>query len=102
MLICLNEIGATVESLLDQLNENENLFQIWDELATFTEQFGMYKSGGSSYDRSIYNNIYNGEEQLIHETKKYKIRIKQPRLSIFGAGHPHRVQILKMLKKEET
>ena len=83
----------TVESLLEELNENLNLYQIWDELSTFTDQFGMYKGGGASFDRSIYNSIYNGEEQLNHETKKYKIKIKQPRLSIIGAGHPHKVSI---------
>ena len=81
----------TVESLLEELNENVNLFQIWDEFSTFSEQFGMYKGGASSFDRSIYNSVYNGEEELNHETKKYKIKVHQPRLSIFGAGHPHRV-----------
>ena len=84
-------LGVTIESLLEELNVNINLFQIWDEFSTFSDQFGMYKSGGGSFDRSIYNTVYNGEEELSHETKKYKINISQPRLSIFGSGHPHRV-----------
>jgi hypothetical protein len=71
------------------------LLQIWDEFNTFIEQFGMYKSGNGSFDRSIYNNLYNGEDQLIYQTKKYQITVNQPRLSIFGCVHPHRVSSFK-------
>ena len=39
------DYNVTVESLLEELNENVNLFQIWDEFSTFSEQFGMYKGG---------------------------------------------------------
>lgn len=50
--------------MVEEVNkcENHNIFQIWDEFNTFIEQFGMYKNGGSGFDRSIYNSIYNGEE----------------------------------------
>lgn len=71
--------------------ENHNLLQIWDEFNTFIEQFGLYKSGGGAFDRSIYNTIYNGEEELQYQTKKSQFAILQPRLSIFGCAHPHRV-----------
>ena len=72
-------------------SENHNLFQIWDEFNTFIEQFGLYKSGGGSFDRSIYNTIYNGETEFQYQTKKYQVIVKQPRLSIFACVHPQRV-----------
>ena len=53
---------------LEELDANVNLYQIWDKFSTFTEQFGIYKSGGGSFDRSIYNSVYNGEEELSHQT----------------------------------
>ena len=82
--------------MVEEVNkcENHNIFQIWDEFNTFIEQFGMYKNGGSGFDRSIYNSIYNGEEELIYQTKKYQYQISQPRLSIFGCVHPQRVSKL--------
>jgi hypothetical protein len=68
-----------------------NLIQIWDEMNTLAEQWGLYKIGGGSFDRSIFNNIYNGEEELQLQTKKYHLTCSQPRLSIFGCIHPHKV-----------
>ena len=58
--------GVTVESMVEELNEDtsKNLFQLWDELNTFVEQFGMYIPGADAFDRSIYNSLYNGEEEL--------------------------------------
>ena len=62
-------IDVTIESLLEELNVNINLIS---NLGRVFNQFGMYKSGGGSFDRSIYNTVDNGEEELSHETKKCK------------------------------
>ncbi len=88
----------TVESLLEELNEYGNVLQIWDEFSTLIEQFGLYKSGGGAFDRSIFLTLYNGEPEMSHATKKYKVKITQPRLSIMAAGHPHK--LIEMLNKE--
>ena len=96
-------LGATVESLLEELDKNNNIIQIWDEFSTLIGSFGLYKgggAGGSVYDRSIFLTLYNGEVELQHATKKYKLNLEHPRLSIFAAGHPHK--IIEMLEKEKN
>jgi hypothetical protein len=47
--------------------------------------FGLYKAGGSAYDRAIYLSLYNGEKETTHTTKKYKYKILKPRLSLYAA-----------------
>ena len=45
IFIYLN-LGATIESLLEKLNQRpQSIFQVWDELATFSDSFGLYKPG---------------------------------------------------------
>jgi hypothetical protein len=73
---------------------------MWDELTTLIKSFGLYKSGGGDYDRSIFLTLYNGPDRLLHQTKKYKINIENPRLSIFAPGHPHK--IIDLLKTESN
>ena len=63
---------------------------------------GLYKtggSGGSSYDRSIFNSIYNGDKQITRTTIKSTVVCNNPRLSILAAGHTPK--IMNMLKKEK-
>ena len=82
-------------------------FQIWDELATLTDSFGLYKAGkfinyqfkylfitlflfkgGGSWDKSFFLQLYNGPKTLLHSTKKYSYKIDNPRLVIFASSHP--------------
>ena len=56
--------------------------------------------GAASFDRSIYLTLYNGEDDMCHSTKSTDIRLKNPRLSIFGAAHPTRM--INRLNKERN
>lgn len=64
------------------------MIQYRDEFSTLVGTFGMYKNGGSGFDRSIYLTLYNGEDTFSHQTKTLSITIDKPRLSIFSAAHP--------------
>jgi hypothetical protein len=58
----------------------------------------MYKPGSSAFDRALYLTLYNGERKIRHTTKKYDFEIKNPRLSIYAAGHTHK--IIRMISEE--
>ncbi len=76
--------------------------QIHDEFNTLADSFGLYKStggSGSSYDRSLFNSIYNGDAEITRTTIKTSVTASQPRLSIISAGHHHK--IIEMLQKEK-
>ena len=96
-------IASTVECLVRDLENNPNAFQLWDEFATLSESFGLYKGGGggaSAYDKSIFNSIYNGDSEIKRSTIKSQTCASQPRLGILAAGHPSRV--IEMLLKEKN
>ncbi len=85
------------------LENNPNSIQLWDEFATLSESFGLYKGGGgggSAYDKSIFNSIYNGESEIKRSTLKSQTCALEPRLGILAAGHPSRV--IEMLLKEKN
>ncbi len=95
-------IGATIESLIQELGDHSNVIQIHDEFNTLVDSLGLYKSGGnggSSYDRSLLNSIYNGDPEIKRTTMKSSVVALNPRLSIIAAGHTFR--IMDMLKKEK-
>ena len=63
--------GATIESLIHELGDNSNVIQIHDECNTLVDSLDLYKSGGnggSSYDRSLFNSIYNGDPEIKRTT----------------------------------
>jgi hypothetical protein len=96
--------GATVESLLEVMSKNKNLYQIWDEFTNLIGSFGIYKPGGGAYDRAFFLSLYNGPKRIEHQTKKYTLNIENPRLSIFSAAHPHKISkmISEEIKMEES
>ncbi len=61
-------------------------FLPFDESGTFTGQLGRY-SGGSSYDRSIYNELFNGDGTFSRVLSKVSYIIVNPRLNICLLGH---------------
>jgi hypothetical protein len=61
-------------------------FLPFDESGTFTGQLGRY-SGGSSYDRSIYNELFNGDGTFSRVLSKISYIIVNPRLNICLLGH---------------
>ena len=61
-------------------------FLPFDESGTFTGQLGRY-SGGSSYDRSIYNELFNGDGTFSRVLSKVAYIIVNPRLNICLLGH---------------
>lgn len=66
--------AATIESLFDDL-ANHNVLQLWDELATWTSTFGLYKAGGGAYDRSKFLSLYNNSQVIKHQTKSGKLQM---------------------------
>ncbi len=60
----------------------------------------MYKSGGSSFDRSIYLKLYNGPERHGQHLKGQNIELIEPRLSILAATHAERV--IDMIEDEKN
>lgn len=80
--------GVTIESLVEQLSINPNLIQIWDEINTLFESFGLYKAEKGAFEKSILNSLCNGTDNYSHDTKKNIVSIESPRLSVFGAVHP--------------
>ncbi|CAF1413663.1 unnamed protein product [Adineta ricciae] len=81
--------SATVESLLSELkNTHSRLFQLWDEALTLLQSFGMYKSGGAAYDRSIMCSLYNTSSTVRRQTKGTSMTIQSPVLNITAAAHP--------------
>ena len=91
--------SITVESLVTELQKSNQFFngrlsslvQYWDEFETLAKSFGLYKSGGASFDRSIYNTLYNRAKELTQTTKSNNIKLTNRRLSIFGGGHPMKI-----------
>jgi hypothetical protein len=78
-----------VQSLVEQLKNNSNQIQFWDEINTFFESFGLFNGGKGNYDKSVINTLANGVEYYEMTTIKHgKIGIVQPRISMFGSGHP--------------
>lgn len=79
--------AATVEGLLFHLNKLKNVLSLWDEASTFLNSFGLYKGqNSSSYDRSIYNDLYNAPDFYRRDTMNSRQVIKEPRLNICVLG----------------
>ena len=60
----------------------------------------IFKKGAGSFDRSLLLTLYNGEKTMAHTTKKDDHQLKNPRLSILAAAHPHK--IIKRLHSEQS
>ena len=81
--------SATVESLLFELkNTHPHLLQMWDEALTLLQSFGIYKSRGAAYDRSIMCSLYNTSSTVRRQTKGASMTIHNPVLNISAAAHP--------------
>ncbi|CAF0854121.1 unnamed protein product [Didymodactylos carnosus] len=82
--------SATIESLLHELkNPHPRLIQLWNELATLMQSFGLYKGGAGSYDRSIICTLYNTNHIVRRQTfKSPSVAIIDPVLNIGSGGHP--------------
>ena len=73
--------GATIESLIKELNKYDALMQYWDEFQTFLATFGMYKGSSSAgFYRGQILTIYNGKN-FSHMVLAYEFVIQQPRYS---------------------
>ncbi|RNA05204.1 hypothetical protein BpHYR1_040782 [Brachionus plicatilis] len=65
------------------------VLSLWDESSTFLNSFGLYKGqNSSSYDRSIYNDLYNAPSFYRRDTANSRQVFKEPRLNICVLGHP--------------
>jgi hypothetical protein len=85
---------------VEELHETSSIMmQYWDEFTSLLSSFGMYKGTGA-FDRAQYLTLPNGLDELRHTTKKYKYVVQNPRLSMFGAAHTHRIATI--LEEERT
>ena len=54
-------LGATVESVLKELDNDRLQLALYDELRQFTSSFNAYKPNGGEFDRSVYLSAFNGQ-----------------------------------------
>ncbi|CAF1273631.1 unnamed protein product, partial [Didymodactylos carnosus] len=82
--------SATIKSLLHELkNSHPRLIQLWEELTTLMQSFGLYKGGAGSYDRLIIYTLYNTNHIVRRQTvKSPSVAIVDPVLNIGSGGHP--------------
>ena len=52
--------------------------------------FGLYKAGGSVYDRGIYLELYNACDRFRRDLKSSRTVISNPRCNICIMGHPNK------------
>lgn len=64
------------------------MISLWDEATMFMSSFGRYSGSGSSanYDRSNYNEIFNGGDIFTRDIKGLRCRVNKPRLQIVLLG----------------
>ena len=62
--------AATIESLVKELAKGEPLIQLWDEMDTWSQTMGLYKSGGgNAYDRSLFCTLYSSPKFIRRQLK---------------------------------
>ncbi|RNA44246.1 hypothetical protein BpHYR1_047777 [Brachionus plicatilis] len=52
--------GATVEAIIELLKNFAQILSLYDESSSFIGALGRYNNGGTSYDCSIFLQIFNG------------------------------------------
>ena len=63
------------------------VLSLFDESSTFMGSLGRYSGGGSKYERSIYNDLFNGSSSFNRALTKASYNIVNPRLNICLLGH---------------
>ena len=92
-------LGVSIQSLVDQIYSENNLFQCWDEIDTFFQCFEFLGKNRGSYEKSIFNSLSSGLSHYEMSTIKHgKVTLKDPRVSMFASGHPSR--FCEMLNEE--
>ena len=81
--------GATVEATCKLLKDLGSILSLFDEASGFMQSFGLYKSGGSAYDRGIYLELFGARNKFRRDLKSEKTVVTDPRLNISLCGHPN-------------
>ena len=63
------------------------VLSMFDESSTFMGSLGRYSGGGAKYERSIYNDLFNGSSTFNRSLSKVSYVIVKPRLNICLLGH---------------
>lgn len=89
--------GGTVEALIELIKNLQFVLSMFDEGNAFLGSFGRY-NGGSSYDRSIFLELYNAPNFYNRDLKSARTRLVNPRLNLCLLGHPS--TFIKLIKEE--
>jgi hypothetical protein len=81
--------GATVEGLIDLLNDFKSVISLYDEGASFLGTMGRYNNNGASYDRSVILELFNGLQRFNRDLKSGRQRIPNPRVNLALMSHIH-------------
>ncbi len=93
-------LAGTVEAVVVILARENCILSLFDESSQFLGSFGRYNHGGSSYDRSIYLDLFNGRQEFRRDLANKRTVVKFPRLNICLLGHP--VSFFKLMKEEQS
>ena len=76
------------------------VLSLFDESSTFMGSLGRYNGGGAKYDRSIYNELYMGDNSFSKTLSKVSYVISNPRLNICLLGHAS--EFIQYMKEEKS
>jgi hypothetical protein len=74
------------------------MLSLFDESSQFLGSFGRYTNGGSSYDRGVYLELFNGKDEYIRDLCNKSTHIVNPRLNLCMLGHPS--SFFKLMREE--
>lgn len=92
--------SASVEGLLEHLNNIPCMAAFYDESNTFLGQLARYGGGASAalYERSIYLSLFSAVDSLDRDLKSERLKIIMPRFHMCLLGHPY--FFINLLKQE--
>ncbi len=86
IFITFNLKATTVEGAINYLASYQCVISNWDESVTFFDSLGLYKKGGVGFDRSIYNDLWNGPDTFRKDISGKRLAIQYPKLNMSVCG----------------
>lgn len=95
MLIII--LSGTILSVLRLLQDKSRVLSFFDESGTF---FGSLDRKNNSYDRSVYNSLFNSPKNYNRDVLNNQINLKDPCLNMCLLGHIE--EYIQMLNSENS
>ena len=86
-----------MEAIIELLKNLGQILSLYDESSSFIGALGRYNNGGTSYDRSIFLQLFNGTT-INRDLKGGRTRLRNPKLNICLLGHP--CSFIRLIKEE--